>query len=147
MRDSQQSTIHQFIGIIKRLLLTVVSPTRIVCVSVFKPVPTQVMGQNFALNMASHGFTVSVCNRSPEKVDATIERAKSEGDLPLKGYKEPKEFVESISKPRRIILLVQAGKAVDSTIAVLSEFMEVSYSGARDTPFTQWVSSSFMLIP
>lgn len=84
------------------------------------------MGQNFALNMASHGFTVSVCNRSPEKVDATVERAKSEGDLPLKGYKDPEEFVKSLSKPRKIILLVQAGKPVDATIGVLSEFMEVN---------------------
>lgn len=84
------------------------------------------MGQNFALNMASHGFTVSVCNRSPAKVDATVNRAAAEGDLPLKGYKEPKEFIESLSKPRKVILLVQAGAAVDATIAVLSEFMEVT---------------------
>lgn len=82
------------------------------------------MGQNFALNMASHGFSVSVCNRSPGKVDATVDRAKAEGDLPLRGYKEPKEFIESLSKPRKVILLVQAGAAVDSTIATLSEFME-----------------------
>lgn len=84
------------------------------------------MGQNFALNMASHGFTVSVCNRSPEKVDATVERAKAEGNLPLKGFKDAKEFVESLSKPRKVVVLVQAGKAVDSTISVLSEHMEVS---------------------
>lgn len=85
------------------------------------------MGQNFALNMASHGFTVSVCNRSPGKVDATVDRAKEEGDLPLKGYKEPKDFIDSLSKPRKVVLLVQAGAAVDSTIALLSELMEVGY--------------------
>lgn len=93
------------------------------------------MGQNFALNMASHGFTVSVCNRSPGKVDATIERAKGEGDLSLKGYHDPKEFIESLSKPRKVLLLVQAGKPVDATIATLSEFMEVrlnsSWKGSR----------------
>lgn len=83
-----------------------------------------VMGQNFALNMASHGFSVSVCNRSPGKVDATVDRAKAEGDLPIRGYKEPKEFIESLSKPRKVILLVQAGAAVDATIATLSAFME-----------------------
>lgn len=82
------------------------------------------MGQNFALNMASHGFSVSVCNRSPAKVDATVDRAKDEGDLPLKGFKEPKEFIESLSKPRKVVLLVQAGAAVDATIATLSQFME-----------------------
>eukprot|EP00953_Heterococcus_sp_UTEX-ZZ885_P042136 21443-Heterococcus_DN1.PRE.1 len=58
-----------------------------------------VMGQNFALNMASKGFTVSVCNRSPDKVDATVARAKSEGDLPLKGYKDPKDFIQAKSVP------------------------------------------------
>ena len=46
-----------------------------------------VMGQNFALNMASKGFSVAVANRSPEKVDTTVERAKSEGGLPLEGFK------------------------------------------------------------
>lgn len=85
------------------------------------------MGQNFALNMASHGFSVSVSNRSPEKVDATVARAKEEGDLPLTGYKDPKSFVESLSKPRKIVLLVQAGAAVDATIATLSELLEVIF--------------------
>jgi 6-phosphogluconate dehydrogenase len=35
-----------------------------------------------------------VCNRSPDKVDATVARAKAEGDLPLKGYKDPKDFIQ-----------------------------------------------------
>jgi 6-phosphogluconate dehydrogenase len=83
-----------------------------------------VMGQNFALNMASHGFSVSVCNRSPEKVDTTVQRAKDEGNLPLNGFKSPKEFVESLQKPRKVILLVQAGAAVDATIELLSQYME-----------------------
>jgi 6-phosphogluconate dehydrogenase len=46
-----------------------------------------VMGQNFALNMASKGFKVAVANRSPEKVDSTVARAKAEGDLPMEGFK------------------------------------------------------------
>ncbi|TDH68236.1 hypothetical protein CCR75_004492 [Bremia lactucae] len=83
-----------------------------------------VMGQNFALNMASHGFKVSVCNRSPDKVDATVQRAKDEGNLPLVGYKDMKDFVASLARPRKIIILVVAGKPVDMTIAALSEFME-----------------------
>uniref|UniRef100_A0A7S2XZ87 6-phosphogluconate dehydrogenase, decarboxylating n=1 Tax=Fibrocapsa japonica TaxID=94617 RepID=A0A7S2XZ87_9STRA len=83
-----------------------------------------VMGQNFALNMASHGFQVSVCNRSPAKVDTTVQRADAEGKLPLKGFKDPKEFIESLEKPRKVILLVQAGKPVDDTIELLSQYME-----------------------
>ena len=69
------------------------------------------MGQNFALNMAEHGFSVAVCNRSPEKVDATVQRAKAEGNLPLWGFKDPKEFVQAIKKPRRIVILVQVNAA------------------------------------
>lgn len=83
-----------------------------------------VMGQNFALNMAEHGFSVSVCNRSPAKVDTTVARAKAEGDLPLKGYKDVQEFVNSLSVPRKIVILVMAGKPVDACIELLSNLMQ-----------------------
>lgn len=83
-----------------------------------------VMGQNFALNMASHGFSVCVGNRSPSKVDVTVQRAKDEGDLPLVGAYSVEDFVKKLSKPRKVVILVMAGKPVDETIAQLSEFME-----------------------
>jgi len=82
-----------------------------------------VMGQNFALNMAEHGFKVSVCNRSPSKVDTTVARAKIEGNLPVEGHKGIPEFIASLSVPRKVVILVMAGKPVDSTIALLSEHM------------------------
>lgn len=82
------------------------------------------MGQNFALNMAEHGFKVAVCNRTISKVAATVARAKEEGDLPLVGSEGPEDFVAKLSKPRKIVILVQAGKAVDSTIEVLSKYLE-----------------------
>jgi len=83
-----------------------------------------VMGQNFALNMASHGFNVVVANRSQPKVDLTVQRAIDEGNLPLTGSRDAQDFVKQLSKPRKIILLVQAGKPVDDTIAVLSGLLE-----------------------
>lgn len=83
-----------------------------------------VMGQNFALNMASHGFKVCVGNRSPAKVELTVSRAVAEGNLPLVGSTSPADFVSQLSRPRRVILLVQAGKPVDDTIASLSPYME-----------------------
>ena len=83
-----------------------------------------VMGQNFALNMAEHGFQVCVGNRSPSKVDATVARAKAEGKLPIVGAYSPQEFCSKLSKPRKIVILVQAGKPVDLTIEALSEFLE-----------------------
>lgn len=44
--------------------------------------------------MASKGFSVSVCNRSHDKVDTTVQRAVAEGNLPLKGYKDVRLFWE-----------------------------------------------------
>ena len=83
-----------------------------------------VMGQNFALNMAEHGFTVVVGNRSYEKVTATVARAKDEGGLPIIGSNGHEDFCSKLSKPRKIVILVQAGKPVDETIAKLSEFLD-----------------------
>lgn len=83
-----------------------------------------IMGQNFALNMAEHGFSVCVGNRSPSKVDATVDRAKGEGDLPITGSDSPQDFVSKLAKPRKIVILVQAGKPVDLTIEALSEHLE-----------------------
>jgi 6-phosphogluconate dehydrogenase len=82
------------------------------------------MGQNFALNMASEGFRVVVGNRSISKVDVTVQRAKKEGNLPLIGASDQKDFISKLSKPRKVIILVMAGKPVDETIASLAEYME-----------------------
>jgi len=83
-----------------------------------------VMGQNFALNMASHGFKVCVGNRSPAKVDITVERAQKEGNLPVVGSMNAKNFVAHLKKPRKVIILVQAGQPVDDTIGALAMHME-----------------------
>ena len=83
-----------------------------------------VMGQNFALNMASHGFKVCVGNRSPAKVDLTVKRAEDEGPLPLIGSTNAEDFILKLARPRKVILLVMAGKPVDDTIATLSSYME-----------------------
>jgi 6-phosphogluconate dehydrogenase len=89
-----------------------------------------VMGQNLALNISSHGFAVSVSNRasSPKRVDEVVSKAEHEGGLPLKGYKDCAGFIKSLSKPRKIIILVPAGAAVDQTIESLTEHMEVRIS-------------------
>lgn len=83
-----------------------------------------VMGQNLALNIAEKGFPISVYNRTTSKVDETIERAKLEGNLPVYGFHDPQSFVNSIKKPRVIIMLVKAGAPVDQTIATLSAHLE-----------------------
>lgn len=83
-----------------------------------------VMGQNLALNIAEKGFPISVYNRTISKVDETIDRAQNEGQLPLTGHYNPKDFVLSLKKPRSVIILVKAGAPVDQTIEALSAHME-----------------------
>ena len=83
-----------------------------------------VMGKNMALNIAEKGFPVSVYNRTASKVDDTVQRAKAEGKLPVYGFHDPKSFINSIQKPRVVLILVKAGAPVDDTINTLSPFME-----------------------
>jgi 6-phosphogluconate dehydrogenase (decarboxylating)/glucose-6-phosphate 1-dehydrogenase len=83
-----------------------------------------VMGQNFALNIASHGFSVCVGNRTLSKVDATLKRAFQEGRLPMVGASSPEDFIQKLKRPRKVIMLVMAGKPVDDTITTLTKYME-----------------------
>lgn len=75
-----------------------------------------VMGKNLALNIADHGYTVAVYNRSREKTDTLIKEAEHKN---LLGTYSIKEFIEALEKPRKIILMVKAGEAVDDTIMQL----------------------------
>jgi len=81
-----------------------------------------VMGENLVLNMESKGYTVAVFNRTVEKVDVFINgRAK---DKNIIGTHSIEEFIKSIKKPRKVMLLVKAGKAVDDFIDKLIPHME-----------------------
>ncbi len=75
-----------------------------------------VMGKNLALNIVDHGFSVAVYNRSPGKVEETVGEAEGKD---LLGAYTIEEFVEALELPRKIILMVKAGEAVDSTIQQL----------------------------
>jgi 6-phosphogluconate dehydrogenase len=82
-----------------------------------------VMGQNLALNIADHGFKISVYNRTVEKTDAFVaENPSTPGGLV--GTKTLQEFVGSLSSPRKIIILVQAGTATDAVIDSLVPLLE-----------------------
>jgi len=83
------------------------------------------MGQNLALNIADKGFNVSVWNRSPNKIDHTLQRAQEEKvNGKVTGEYDLADFVASIKRPRAVIILVTAGDAVDQTIAHVSPFLE-----------------------
>ncbi|KAI8956170.1 6-phosphogluconate dehydrogenase [Xylaria longipes] len=81
-----------------------------------------VMGQNLILNMADHGFTICAFNRTISKVDRFLENeAKGKS---IVGAHSTEEFVSKLKSPRRIMLLVQAGKAVDDWIETLLPLLE-----------------------
>ncbi len=75
------------------------------------------MGQNLILNAADHGFTVVAFNRTVKKVDRFLENeAKGKSVV---GAWSAEEFVAKLKKPRKMMILVQAGPAVDSFIETL----------------------------
>lgn len=83
-----------------------------------------VMGQNLARNIADKGFDISVFNRTMEKTAEFVkqygeasESAKSTGKI--FGAKTIAEFTKSLKTPRKIIIMVKAGEAVDQVIAQL----------------------------
>lgn len=80
------------------------------------------MGQNLVLNMLDHGFKVCVHNRTVATVDKFIEQEKSRKNLC--GAKSLEEFVACLAKPRKIMLLVKAGQAVDAFIEKLVPLLE-----------------------
>jgi 6-phosphogluconate dehydrogenase len=80
-----------------------------------------VMGRNLALNIESRGHTVAVYNRSREKTDELIAEYP---DRKLVAAYSLEQFVESLEKPRRILLMVKAGEATDATIAAVKPLLD-----------------------
>ena len=71
------------------------------------------MGRNFLLNIAEHGFSGIGYNKHHDKLALLIEEGKG---LPLTGVDNVADFVAGLELPRKIMLLVPAGEAVDSVI-------------------------------
>jgi 6-phosphogluconate dehydrogenase len=81
-----------------------------------------VMGENLVMNMESKGFSVAVYNRTVDKVTAFVEgRAKGRNII---GAKSLQELADSLKKPRKIMLMVKAGKPVDNLIEQLVPFLD-----------------------
>jgi len=81
-----------------------------------------VMGSNLARNFARHGFTVAVYNRTYAKTTELIDAHGDEGDfIPSE---ELKDFVASLKRPRKAMIMVQAGNATDAVIDQLAALME-----------------------
>lgn len=80
-----------------------------------------VMGRNLALNIESRGYTVSIFNRSQEKTNKVIAENPGKNLVP---YYTIKKFINSLEKPRRILLMVKAGESTDKAIESLKPFLE-----------------------
>ncbi|MCR4402189.1 MAG: NADP-dependent phosphogluconate dehydrogenase [Firmicutes bacterium] len=84
-----------------------------------------VMGQNLVLNMADRGYRVAVFNRTLATMEEFVRKAHAAGyGARVVPARSIAELVETLSTPRRIVLMVRAGAAVDDTIEQLAQVLE-----------------------
>ncbi len=81
-----------------------------------------VMGQNLVLNMNDHGYTVAVFNRTTSKVDEFLQTT-AKGTKVI-GSHNLKDFFSALKRPRKVMMMVKAGKAVDDLIAECLPYLE-----------------------
>jgi 6-phosphogluconate dehydrogenase len=81
-----------------------------------------VMGENLALNVESRGFPIAVFNRSAEKTKKFMEIRASGKDI--KAAYSLEEFVQTLERPRNILVMVKAGQPVDAVIEQLKPLLE-----------------------
>lgn len=81
-----------------------------------------VMGQNLVLNMNDHGYKVAVFNRTVSKVDTFLE-GPAKGTEVI-GTHSLEEFIDSLKRPRKVMLMVKAGQPVDAFIEMLLPHLE-----------------------
>ncbi|MHA8110528.1 NADP-dependent phosphogluconate dehydrogenase [Lactobacillaceae bacterium Melli_B4] len=80
-----------------------------------------VMGKNLALNIESRGYTVGIYNRTSEKTETVM---KDHSDKKLVPSYSIEDFVKSLETPRRILIMVKAGKATDAVIDELLPLLD-----------------------
>ena len=80
-----------------------------------------VMGSNLALNMADHGYDVSVYNYTPDLTEQSLQERPHEN---IPGYFELKDFLASLKRPRKIMLMIMAGAPVDSMLDQLLPLLD-----------------------
>ena len=79
-----------------------------------------VMGRNLALNIADHDFSVAVWNRSPVLAQEAVAQSKGR----LHGTASLEELVQSLERPRKLLLMIKAGKPVDAVLKQLVPLLE-----------------------
>ena len=99
-----------------------------------------VMGQNLALNIADHGFKAAVFNRTT-RVMADFIAANPDTPGGLVGCEKLSDLVAAVKKPRKVILLVKAGAAVDAVVKQLIEAGIESDDLVVDCGNSQWTDT------
>src|SRR3974377_2273936 len=82
-----------------------------------------VMGQNLIMNMNDHGYTVVAYNRTTSKVDEFLNDA-AKGRKTILGAHSIEEMMKLLKRPRKVMLMVKAGKAVDDFIEMVLPYLE-----------------------
>jgi 6-phosphogluconate dehydrogenase len=88
---------------------------------VFGMIGLGTMGRNLLLNMADHGYKVAGHDKDQSKIELLAKESSKEN---VKGFHSINEFVESLKKPRAIMMLVPAGKIVDQVIAEIAPLLD-----------------------
>ena len=81
-----------------------------------------VMGQNLVLNMADHGFSVTVYNRTVSKMERFLDETAT--STSIQGAHSLQELVATLKRPRRVLLMVKAGATVDRMISSLTPILD-----------------------
>jgi 6-phosphogluconate dehydrogenase len=81
-----------------------------------------VMGRNVARNFARHGYTVALHNRTASRVTATVDQFGHEGTFVA--APNPEDFVQALERPRRLLIMVNAGQATDAVIDEFAPLLE-----------------------
>jgi 6-phosphogluconate dehydrogenase len=88
---------------------------------VFGMIGLGTMGRNLLLNMGDHGYKVAGHDKDQSKIDLLTKESSKEN---VKGFHSVNEFIESLKKPRAIMMLVPAGKIVDQVIAEIAPLLD-----------------------
>ena len=106
-----------------------------------------VMGANLARNFARNGYTVALHNRSRARTDALVAEHGHEGDFVATETLE--ELVQSLAAPRRVLIMVKAGKPVDDVIEQLVPLLETGdiVIDAGNSPLPSCVLTNDDLLP
>ncbi len=81
-----------------------------------------VMGRNLALNIERNGYTTAVWDREPEEVEQFLENQAQ--DKQILGARSIQELIDSLERPRKIMMMIKAGEPVDSTIDLLKPHLQ-----------------------